>query len=111
VTPDPEIIRIFGDESPGIIRITEAGPAVQVGTREEIFLSTGGSGVEKAVAYTHRQGTTQDTWRITHGLGFYPNITAFDSSGDVIEGEIVHLDAMRATLIFSVALSGEAHCS
>lgn len=63
------------------------------------------------VSYTHTQGIESDSWEIEHNLGFYPSVTVFLSSGDVVEGAIEHLDTNTLTITFSVAISGTAYLS
>lgn len=76
-----------------------AGPGV---TTEEIIA---------VVAYTYNQPATSSTWNITHNLGFYPNVTAFDSAETMIEGEVVHNDINSLSITFSSSISGKAHLS
>jgi hypothetical protein len=61
-----------------------------------------------AVSYTHTQSAASATWTITHNLNFRPNVTVFDSSGNVVEGAVVHSNATLVTLTFSASISGTA---
>jgi hypothetical protein len=63
------------------------------------------------VSYTHDQGSDDTVWTIEHNLGFYPSVTVFLSSGDVVEGAIEHEDNTTLTITFSVAISGTAYLS
>jgi hypothetical protein len=63
------------------------------------------------VSYEHEQASASDTWTIEHNLGFYPSVTVFLSSGDVVEGSISHDDQDTLTITFSVAISGTAYLS
>lgn len=63
------------------------------------------------VSYTHSQGSDSSTWTIEHNLGFYPSVSVFMSSGDVVEGAIEHQDVNTLTITFSVAISGTAYLS
>lgn len=63
------------------------------------------------VSYTHSQGQDSSTWEIEHNLGFYPSVSVFMSSGDVVEGAIEHQDVNTLTITFSVAISGTAYLS
>jgi len=63
------------------------------------------------VSYTHTQGESSTTWSIAHNLGFYPSVTVFLSSGDVVEGAISHTDANNLTITFSSAIAGTAYLS
>mgnify|MGYP006270195909 CR=1 FL=1 len=57
------------------------------------------------------QYVAASTWVITHGLGFYPNITVEDSAGNVIEGNVQYTDINTITLTFSAQFSGTAYLS
>ena len=61
--------------------------------------------VVPAVSYQHAQIAASSTWTINHNLHFPPNITAFDSSGNQVEG---NTNANSLTIQFSVAISGNA---
>jgi hypothetical protein len=63
------------------------------------------------LAYHHVQGVPSNTWDITHGLGFYPNITTVDSAGTVLEGDLDYIDLNTIRVIFSTAFSGNAFLS
>lgn len=63
------------------------------------------------ISFEHVQGSASATWTIAHNLGFYPSVTVFLSSGDVVEGAISHVDQDNLTLTFSVAISGTAYLS
>lgn len=63
------------------------------------------------ISYTHTQSATSAQWVITHNLGFKPNVTAFDSAGDIVEGHIIHNSVNQLTMQFSSTLSGTAQLS
>jgi hypothetical protein len=63
------------------------------------------------ISYTHTQGDDSSTWTIEHNLGFYPSVSVFMTSGDVVEGAIEHQDVNTLTITFSVAISGTAYLS
>jgi hypothetical protein len=63
------------------------------------------------VSYTHTQGSASNSWTITHGLGFYPNVTVVDSAGTIYEGEIAYTNTNSLTVSFSAAFSGKAYLS
>jgi hypothetical protein len=63
------------------------------------------------VAYTHTQSATATTWTITHNLGFYPNVTVFDSGDSMVEGSVNHASINSLTITFSAGISGKAHLS
>jgi hypothetical protein len=63
------------------------------------------------VSYTHSQSAASNQWVVTHNLGFKPNVTVFDSAGDVVEGHIIHNSINQLTLQFSSPMSGIAQLS
>lgn len=63
------------------------------------------------VAYTHNQTAASATWNVTHNLHFKPNVTVFDSSGGMVEGNIVHSNDNSLTISFSAEISGTATLS
>lgn len=64
--------------------------------------------IPDAVAYNHVQNAASDTWTINHNLKFLPNVTAFDSSGTQVEGNVVHSSTNSLTIEFSASISGNA---
>lgn len=63
------------------------------------------------VSYVHSQPATSTTWDITHNLGYNPGVTAKDSAGNIIEGDISYNDTSSLTITFSVGTSGYAYLS
>jgi hypothetical protein len=45
---------------------------------------------------------------VSHGLGKYPSITIFDSSGNEVQGDYQHLTTNSTRLVFSAGFSGNA---
>ena len=60
------------------------------------------------VSYKHNQNSSATTWTITHNLRFLPNVTAFDSAGNTVEGNVVHTSVNALYIEFSSAVSGQA---
>lgn len=60
------------------------------------------------VAYKHIQSAASTNWSITHNLHFFPNVTAFDSAGNIAEGSITHTNNNSLSIAFSAAISGTA---
>jgi len=58
--------------------------------------------------YIHNQAISSATWTINHNLGFRPNITITDSSGDECEGDVDHPSLNQAIINFSAAFTGTA---
>lgn len=63
------------------------------------------------VSYRHTQNAPLTTWTVVHNLGFYPNVTVFNSAGSQVEGNVVHNDSNSLTITFSSTVSGKAHLS
>lgn len=66
--------------------------------------------------YTHTQVGVSAVWAVTHNLGYRPAVSAFDSAGTQVEGEIVHTDDNNLTISFyqagsPLAISGTADMS
>ncbi len=40
--------------------------------------------------YTHTQTTLSTSWVMNHGLGFYPNVDAFDDNGRKMDVSYIH---------------------
>ena len=84
----------------------------------EIWLQEGNSGTEEEFLFslvggqfTHDQMTPSAVWTITHNLGFFPNVTAFDSAGTEIIGQIDHVSQNSMTITFSSSNAGKAYLS
>lgn len=69
--------------------------------------ATGGTGG----SYVHTQATAASTWLIDHNLGFYPNVTVVDSSGDQVEGTVTYTTLNQVRVMFSAAFAGLAYLS
>lgn len=67
--------------------------------------------IEAPATYRHVQSIPEAEWVITHGLGFRPNLVVMDSAGNVVEGNITHLDSNQLTVTFSAPFGGEASLS
>jgi hypothetical protein len=63
------------------------------------------------VSFIHTQGVASTTWNITHNLNFHPNVTAQDSAGNIVEGEIAFTNTVSLILSFSSPISGSAYLS
>lgn len=61
-----------------------------------------------AATYRHVQAVPSAEWVIDHHLGFRPNLVVMDSAGNVVQGDITHLDSNQLTVTFAAAFSGEA---
>lgn len=89
---------------------------MKIGTGSADWETLPYTGVDSAelvplVSYTHVQGSDSSTWTVNHDLGFYPAVTVFLSSGDIVEGAVAHTDTNNLTITFSAAISGSAYLS
>lgn len=64
-----------------------------------------------SIAYHYVKNSPSSVWVISHNLNFYPNVTAVDSGGNIVEGEISYTDTNNLTLTFTAAFSGNAYLS
>ena len=92
--------------SPIVVTVTpQASPTVNLSQ-----ITVGGINAP-AIAYTHTQSISSNTWSITHNLNFFPNVTVVDSSGAICEGEIAYTSNDALTITFSGQFSGVAYLS
>jgi hypothetical protein len=112
VTPTVVELQLVDDEvtvgstSPSTVEIAgveAAGPRGPRGPQGEQG-ANGGS-------YRHVQNATAATWTVTHNLGYEPAVTAFDSGGTQVIGDIEHLTVNQLTITFASAFSGFAYLS
>lgn len=68
--------------------------------------SAGGGG---GTTYIHHQTQAAAVWEITHNLSKYPSVTAVDSSGNVVFGDVRYISANNLTVTFVGAFSGLAY--
>jgi hypothetical protein len=59
--------------------------------------------------YTHNQTLASSTWTIVHNMGKNPSVSIVDSSGDEVEGEVMHVSNNQLTISFSAQFSGKAY--
>lgn len=62
-------------------------------------------------SFTFTQSAPSQNWIINHTLGYFPSLTVVDSSGSVVEGDVVYADADTLVVSFSAAFSGKAFLS
>lgn len=61
--------------------------------------------------YLHFQGVAAAVWSITHNLGFFPGATVVNSTGQVVEGDVVYVDVNSLTITFNGSFAGSAFLS
>jgi len=71
---------------------------------------TGAQGVSGG-NYVHTQNVSSNTWVISHNLGYNPSVTALDSAGTQVEGDVVWTSLNQLTVTFSAAFGGVAYLS
>jgi hypothetical protein len=54
------------------------------------------------------QANPSSVWTVNHNMGKIPAVTVLDSSGNEVEGEIVHVNTNQLILTFSAAFAGSA---
>ena len=89
---------------------------MKIGTCYAVWEDLSYTGIDSAellplVSFNHTQGSDSATWAISHNLGFYPSVTVFLTSGDVVEGSLTHTDINTVSIEFSTAISGTAYLS
>ena len=63
------------------------------------------------LSYPHPQIPPEKVWVVHHNLGKYPSVTVVDTAGNVVYGDVQHLDQYNLTITFSCAFSGYAYCN
>jgi|MDSW01.1.fsa_nt_gb hypothetical protein len=66
-----------------------------------VMADSDGNLIKRDPTYIHSQNSTSATWVITHGLGTYPSVTAVDSGGTNVIGEVSYDSALQLTITFS----------
>jgi hypothetical protein len=85
------------------------GPTAPTDPGIELWYDSAGvEPVQLILSYTHVQSVAAETWIIDHPLDFQPNVTARDTAGDQIEGDVNYPSDSRVILTFSAATSGTA---
>lgn len=75
---------------------------------KDVILNNGVSTTISGNGYIHTQVTPSTTWIINHNLGIEPNVTIFDTLGELSIGEIQHINTNILMLTFSQPLAGQA---
>lgn len=105
--PSP-ILGLIGDQYINTTSGFLFGPKSESGWGIGVLLGTGLK-IED-VSYVHYQTISDDQWIINHDLGFKPNITVVDLSGNVIEADYQY-SGNTITATFSQAIAGAAYLS
>lgn len=62
----------------------------------------------ESATFEHNQTIADTRWQISHGLGYYPSVTAMDSTGTVILGDVRHFDENNLIVEFAHPEAGKA---
>jgi len=63
------------------------------------------------LSYLHTQAVASASWNIPHAMGYFPNVTVVDSSGNEVLGDVQHVDAFNVIITFGAAFGGQAYLS
>lgn len=62
-------------------------------------------------SYTHLQAVAAAIWNVPHNLGFYPNVTVLDSSGQNILVDINYISNNALNIVSDSSFAGVAYLS
>lgn len=84
-----------------------AGASLPVAGKQLVGTSTGSAWQDRT--YRHVQGVAATVWNIPHNLSCRPSISAVDSAGNLVLGQVEYLDDNNVRLTFAFAFGGEAY--
>lgn len=90
-----------------VIEINSGGCITKINLNPAISISSGSGSTQ----FSYQQTIASTVWTINHNLGFVPNVTTVNSSGQEIVGVVTTLSASVAVIEFSDAVSGYAYLS
>jgi hypothetical protein len=107
---EAELIRRKPDGTPVPWYVNDDGtsPVSDAGVRERLDLLLA---LLAPTTFLHLQPDAQEVWLINHGLGFHPNVTTVDSTGRLVEGDVVYLSNSLVQVTFSAPFAGSAFLS
>lgn len=101
----PTTFVVKGTQS-AVVKMRERAAVVRiVQSASPLPVSGGGGG---GVRMTYVPPTASITWLIPHSLGFNPQVTILDTPGNVVYGNITHLDLNTLSISFTVPFYGKA---
>lgn len=75
-------------------------------------LDNGGWTLQSAGNAGYASGVSNSaSWTLTHSLGYYPNVTVINTSGNVCWGQIAHISTASLNISFNENVSGTGYCS
>lgn len=93
------------DNSAGDILTIDGLGVVNFRTAAETLLDMG----VQTENHVHDQGLPSLIWTINHGLSKYPSVTAVDSAGSVVVGNVNYINVNNLTITFNASFSGKAY--
>lgn len=90
-----------------VIEINSGGCITKINLNPAISINNGSGSTQ----FSYQQTIASTVWTINHNLGFVPNVTTVNSSGQEIVGVVTTLNASVAVIEFSDAVSGYAYLS
>lgn len=103
------VIGLIGDQYIDTTNGYLYGPKTELGWGAGVLL---GNGLKISdVSYVHIQFTPASTWTIDHTLGFVPNATFVDLSGNAMEGDYQYTTSNQIVVSFSESVDGVAYLS
>lgn len=105
VSSGPQVI---AQQQTNVVTSVASGPQGPPGPQGPAGSSGGGVGGGN---FAFEQQTNSNTWTINHNLGYRPAILAIDYGGNIIEGDIVHVNVNTVTLNFVSSETGYAYLS
>jgi hypothetical protein len=131
--PPIEMELNYAANPPVLIELSQPSEAIQVefsniGTKGDdgkstyqIWLDQGNAGTEQdfldslksnlAGSKVHDQATASAIWTINHALGYFPNVTAVDSTGREVVGDVQYTSINTLNILFTAAFAGSAYLS
>ena len=103
-----EVSKIFVLKETEIIAVSDVGKKGDKGDKGD----QGNPGVAgpTSPSYEHIQSSASSSWNVNHNLGFKPILQIYDSGGNVVEAEILHISTNLAIVYFAFTMSGVARC-
>lgn len=96
---------VEGDQS-AKIQVEEARPTIRIVQSASPLPVSGSGGASARFSWT--PPSAQEIWMIPHNLGFKPQVTVMDVSGEVVHGNVNYLDLNTLTVSFTVPFYGTA---
>ena len=96
--------------SPDLANVVVPGPETVVVRAVGVMGPPGADGAVGG-AYEHLQAIPSDTWTVSHGLGYWPNVAIVDTLGRQVQGEVSYPDLNTVVISFTAAFSGRAFLS